>query len=734
MNELLKVENLLYRYPHADSPALRNISFSVAPGTYLAVLGANGSGKSTLARCIAGLTVPEAGSVSFNIGSEKVPSALVFQSPGDQLIAETVELDIAFGPENLGLTDNLMRDRVESALRVFEMSEIRDGQTDALSSGQKQKLALAGIYALSPALLMLDEATSMLAPRARESVLDFLDRHHRDGFSILHITHDLDEAARASRVLVLDRGELVFDGTSSELRSLPVCTLVAWGLHAGEEDRVFAGRGSADRSSATSADTSPAVSLDSVFSCRDAGCGPLRDFSLMVKPGSVVAVTGESGSGKTTLMELLSGLRLPESGTVTIDPSAVSALAVQESEASLFAEFVADDVAFGPMNAGLSGRALVERVSAAMNLVGLPYAQFRDRRTFTLSGGERRKAALAGILAMDSAVVLLDEPSSALDVRSRAHLSGIIQSLREAGKTVVFTTNRETETLIADQVVRLPLPDGRPVERKAAKAQTADQKTLAKLRRGTENLTRSTGTILHRLSPLSRYIVTICCLAAALSLRGPLFLGGLILIELALAAAVRYPMRRLLVSFLRILPWFIFLGLIQYFIFPAAPHILYFIARFAALLIPLSIFTSVTPRTAVMHGMEDLLSPLRILRVPVRDVSLLVAVVFRFIALLYEEALRIVTARIIRGATRAGRARGLGRIREAASLFVPLVLRTLLRAERLSQAITARYYGAAAHSRYAEQKNSPLGTVVTIGIVLATAALIWLSHQYYWSF
>ncbi len=741
---LLSVREISYAYPLSRVQALDSVSLEVSSGEYLAVVGANGSGKSTLARCVTGLIAPDAGTVSIESG-HRVPSALVFQSPGDQIVAETVELDVAFGPENLGIPRSEMLASVPHALESFGLASFARDETHGLTSGRKQHLALAGATVLDPAILVLDEPASMLSPHARDSLLVYLDRLHSSGGTIIHITHDLDEASRADRVIVMDSGHAVFDGPPAEFLSLPGDALEQWGLRdvSGSASRSRAGRSETAIPSRTA--SPQAAPAGPVLDCRNVSLHAIKDLSLSVAPGSVTAVMGESGSGKTLLMELLAGLRVPEEGTVVRGEGIETALAVQESESSLFAEFVADDVAYGPRNLGLAGQELVARVSSAMDQVGLPFGLFADRRTFSLSGGERRKAALAGILAMDADVILLDEPSSALDVRSRSQLLGLIRNLGDSGKTVVFTTNRAEECAIADSVVTLPSPlaqRGVPLAQSDAQSPpsalgakrrkdprlTREQATLERLRRGASSFGERSEGVLQGFPPVLKYVCTLAAIVAALAVSGLPWICALIALEMLPVFVARYPLKKLFFGILKILPWLLFFACIQYLF---APDILYpalFILRFIALYIPLVVFTFITAHTEIMYGMEDILFPLKAVGVPVRDVSLVTGIVFRFIPLLYDEAARITTARIIRGAGKGSRKGLVATVQSMASLFVPLILRTLTRAERLAQAITARYYGAGKNSRYLHWKTG-IGHLILGVAVTALAVLIILASR-----
>ncbi len=724
----LSIKDLSYTYPNGARPAVDSVSLDVASGEYLAVLGANGSGKSTLARCVTALIAPDSGTVSIDSG-HRVPTALVFQSPGDQIVAETVEIDVAFGPENLGIPRDRMYVTVPAAMAEFGLEPLARDATHSLTSGRKQRLALAGATVLDPGILVLDEPTSMLSPAARSTLLEYLDRVHSGGMTVIHITHDLDEAARAGRIVVMGDGRIAFDGPPDAFSRLPPAELERLGLRSAGE--------SAPAPARSTKGASPLIA------CKDVSLFSIRDLSLEILPGTVTAVMGESGSGKTLLLELLAGLRVPETGTVDRAAGASSALAVQESESSLFAEFVADDVAYGPRNQGLTGRALLDRVESAMGMVDLPFDRFADRRTFSLSGGERRKAALAGIVAMDADVTLLDEPTSALDVRSRSALMALILRLRAAGKTVVFTTNRAEECALADAVVSLPSPGarspleaspaspvagGRTRERAASRALTRDQAALERLRTGALSGGPRAETALHRLPPALKYVCAFSPVVAALAVSGVPWLVALIALETIPLVVARYPPRRLAFGLLKIVPWLLVFAVIQYLIAPDLAYAINFMLRFLALYFPLVTFTFVASHTEIMYGMEDILAPLKALGFPVRDVSLVIGIVFRFIPLLYDEAARISTARIIRG---AGAGRGLkATVQSMASLFVPLMLRTLTRAERLAEAVTARYYGVGKNSRYLHWKTRVGHLILGISVPAIAVLLIVASAHF----
>ena len=209
-NNILVAENLSYVYEDNNLEAVKDVSLAVSRGSYLAILGLNGSGKSTLARLLCGLLQPTTGKVEV-FSENKAPIGIVFQSPKNQIIASIVKTDTSFGPENLGFSASETENIVLSSLKAVSLEEKLEDFTSNLSLGQTQKLALAGILSLNPDLLILDESVSMIDPVSRKEILAFLDKLNAQGKTIIHITHDLDEAERASRILVMENGILVKD-------------------------------------------------------------------------------------------------------------------------------------------------------------------------------------------------------------------------------------------------------------------------------------------------------------------------------------------------------------------------------------------------------------------------------------------------------------------------------------------------------------------------------------------
>ena len=224
---MIEIKNLVYEYEEADHPAVDGVDLAIEKGEFIAVLGHNGSGKSTMAKCLNGLFQPTRGDVivdGMNTKEEediwkiRARAGMVFQNPDNQIVATVVEEDVAFGAENLAVEQGELRRRVDEALAAVEMTEYKDDQPHKLSGGQKQRVAIAGILAMNPDYIILDEPTAMLDPRGREEVMKtILHLNKEEGKTIILITHFMSEAVQADRVAVMEEGKLVLEGPPREV-------------------------------------------------------------------------------------------------------------------------------------------------------------------------------------------------------------------------------------------------------------------------------------------------------------------------------------------------------------------------------------------------------------------------------------------------------------------------------------------------------------------------------------
>ena len=232
MDTIIKIENLTFCYAQDENQetkaALKNISLEIEKGSFTAIIGRNGSGKSTLAKNLNGLLLPTSGAVyvkGWNTADEehiwdiRQTAGMVFQNPDNQLVSSIVEDDVAFGPENIGVDPEVIRERVDKALAEVNMGDYRNKAPHLLSGGQKQRIAIEGALAMEPECIIFDEPTAMLDPAGRRDIMDAIERLHDEGITVILITHFMDEAVRADRVIILDRGEILLDGTPEEVFS-----------------------------------------------------------------------------------------------------------------------------------------------------------------------------------------------------------------------------------------------------------------------------------------------------------------------------------------------------------------------------------------------------------------------------------------------------------------------------------------------------------------------------------
>ncbi|HJP33750.1 MAG: energy-coupling factor transporter ATPase [Candidatus Latescibacteria bacterium] len=485
---MIEIDRL--EYVHATGvPAIQGVTLSLARGQWTALIGPNGSGKTTLARCLNGLLLPTSGRV--RVGgvtlSERALSqvrrrvAMVFQNPDDQLVAPTVETDIAFGLENHGVDPGHMRRRVDEVLDLFHLQPYRHHPPHLLSGGERQRLAVAAAVAVRPDFLILDEPTALLDPGARSELMDLIERLCREsGLGVLHITQSPEEAARAERILVLNEGCIVADGDPRDIFSRAE-ELAGMGLAVPFSVAVAAAGGGTTRTlypgelsawlvrefrpplpesrpvAGTVSRETQKLATEHLSHVYRAGVPQpvhaLRSVDMSVPQGAISALVGPSGSGKTTLVQHFNGLLHPTTGTVRLDGRNIWAdgdsraarrqvgLVFQFPESQLFEETVATDVRFGPRNHGCSTEQSDQRAAEALAMVGLPVDRFGGRAPLALSGGERRRAAIAGVLAIRPAVLVLDEPTAGLDPANEQLIADLLSGLAADGVSVVLVSH-----------------------------------------------------------------------------------------------------------------------------------------------------------------------------------------------------------------------------------------------------------------------------------------------------
>jgi energy-coupling factor transport system ATP-binding protein len=515
---VIVVEDVHYRY-EADVPeapaALNGVHLAIAEGAFLAVMGPNGSGKTTLGRCLNGLIRPTRGRVTVDgLDTADVRHAwtiyqrvgMIFQNPDNQLVSTTVERELAFGLENLGVPSQDIRDRVAWALDRFRLASYRLYPPHRLSGGQKQRLAIAAVVLMQPRYLVCDEPTTLLDPSGRSDILSLIATlRHDHGMGIVYITQIPEEAVKADRVVLMSEGRMVAADTparvfrdTERLRSLGLEPPLAGQLAEALRKRGFpvdpdvlcpdalvaaiTRRAPAAGVAAEPPDALPSphpapgssrIVLQDVRYTYQPGtvlaASALRGVTLRVGAGECVALTGANGSGKSTLIQHLNGLLFPASGTVQIDGVTLEerktdlrsirqrvGLVFQFPEAQLFEETVFDDVAFGPRNMGMAEETLHDRVYRALERVYLDPDRYAGRHPLFLSGGEKRRVALAGVLVMEPDILALDEPAAGLDPRGARHIESILRAFHAAGGTVVVISHdMDMAARLSDRVIVL---------------------------------------------------------------------------------------------------------------------------------------------------------------------------------------------------------------------------------------------------------------------------------------
>ena len=541
---MIKTENLIFEYEKRDDEgnvigshrAIDEINLEIQPGQFIAILGHNGSGKSTLAKHMNAILTSTGGTMwvdgkdtskEEHIWDVRQSAGMVFQNPDNQIIGTVVEEDVGFGPENLGVPTDEIWERVEQSLRAVGMIEYRHHSPNKLSGGQKQRVAIAGVVAMRPKCIVLDEPTAMLDPNGRKEVLRAVEElRKKEKVTVILITHYMEEVLGADRVIVMDKGHVVMDGTVREIfrqvellkkyrLDVPQVTLLAYELkkkgyaipdgiltveelitaleRCGAKTKESA-KPTLDKSTAgkpqdmheQALDKTPILKLEQinyVYSPETAyEKKALKSIDLDIYEGEFIGVIGHTGSGKSTMIQHLNGLIKATSGALYYKGENIYAekynmrelrnnvgLVFQYPEHQLFEIDVLSDVCFGPKNQGLTEEECKKRALEALALVGLP-EKYYDRSPFDLSGGQKRRAAIAGVLAMKPKVLVLDEPTAGLDPKGRDEILDQIAYLQKEENLTVILVSHSMEDIAkyVDRIVVMnkgnKMYDGTPKE------------------------------------------------------------------------------------------------------------------------------------------------------------------------------------------------------------------------------------------------------------------------------
>ncbi len=523
---MIKIRDLTFEYFDRDEEgnltemvnAIRGINFDADEGEFIVVAGVNGSGKSTFAKILNRLLLPIEGTVLIggldamqeeNIIPIRKMVGMVFQNPDDQLIGSVVEEDVAFGAENIGVPHKELVKRVEDALAQVGLAASM--RIEELSGGGKQKVAIAGVLAMKPRCIVLDEATSMLDPKSRRDVLQLMKELQKQGITIILITHLMEELLLADRIYVMHQGRLAMKGSREaifaqpeKLREfgleLPMTVQLAHALAkcgCVRTKDLFSIEAIAERiykehpyaflkektmEPAPAGKKTKALSQAIVFQYVNLSYGEkpiLTDVCCSIEKGSYTAIIGPSGAGKSTLLQMIPALISPTDGNIYVDGLEVADASAdiaalrkkigfifQYPEQQLFAKNVYEDVVFGPRNVGISEVEAEKRAYEAIQFVGLPQDVY-DLPMDKLSGGQKRRVALAGVIAMQPDYLILDEPLAGLDPVGKKKMLEILRALhRDAGITVVVVSH-DADAVVEDAEQVLYLKDGKILEQGA---------------------------------------------------------------------------------------------------------------------------------------------------------------------------------------------------------------------------------------------------------------------------
>jgi energy-coupling factor transport system ATP-binding protein len=486
----LVVEHLSFRYRSRKEPALKDVSFALHPGEILLLAGASGSGKTTLARCINGL-IPRSykGELSGKVllherevrGLSLVEVSQVvgtlLQDPERQILASNVLGEIAFGPENLGLPRERIRERVEEVIQRLTLEHLRQRDTFALSGGEKQKVALAGVLSMRPSILLLDEPLASLDPASAHEALAIFRKLADEGTAILMIEHRVEDALQLNpdRLMYLSNGELRYlglvDDLPPEINHREIKLPASWVIRRVRQEKApGAGKpvlrnGVPPETGTTPVSVSaprtvaapipppealpqgePLVVLENVSFAYGDGPLVLEDVNLQICQGDLIAVLGPNGAGKSTLVKHIIGLLKPKSGRVLLHGADTRKLSVAQAARSigfifqspahmLFAPTVTEELEFGPRNLGYSKDQIAQNIReslVATNLTGL-----ESYPPLGLSFGQQKRTSIAAVLAMRSRILIMDEPTAGQDFANYTHFMNALCQAGGAGKSLL---------------------------------------------------------------------------------------------------------------------------------------------------------------------------------------------------------------------------------------------------------------------------------------------------------
>ena len=738
----VELHDIRFTYDSGATWALDGVNLTVRQGERVCLAGPNGSGKSTLSRIIAGLAAPDAGHVTL-LGNNVFDDAgahadayrsarhgigAVFQHPEDQIVTTVTEDDVAFGPENLAIADDIDM-RIAMSLDAVDMSGQREADPTRMSGGQQQRVAIAGMLAMNPEILVLDEPTAMLDPQGRADIMHILDELQQHGTTIILVTHHRDEFANADRIIRLDNGRIV-QSARGNTASIPEMDESG----TAQEDNPIAKSNIANGASKPTSAV-PIIEIHNLIYQYPNSSKPVLDkLSITINEGETVAITGHNGAGKTTLARLLCALEQPQSGSITINTIPVArqrangnmqslkradreklratiGYVMQHPERQLFAETVAEDVAYGPRNQRLDEAQVDEHVSQAMALLHIEH--LADRSPFDLSGGQQRLVAIAGVIACQPRILIMDEPTAGLDEAATTRVHNLIQTLHAQGITILIISHSQAEIdVLADRTIALDadrnvggkVRDAEP----GSAVESAGSKNLHTLGSGhAKEDVRENRSFMERLDPRVKMVGALAVMFSAFAIRSFWQLLVAALLTGMIVATSGIGVKQLFKSIHMFLALFVFCGLLNVF-FVRSGNVLtnigpipitddgvriaiLYACRFVAVIIVGVVFLATTTPTAITDAFEALLKPFAKIGVHAQEIALVMSLALRFLPTLGSEAKAIADAQAARGGS-IETGTFVQRIKAMVSIIIPVFAGAIRHADNLSLALDARCY------------------------------------------
>ena len=748
----VSLQKVRFSYDGGKTWILDGIDLEIAYGQRIAIIGKNGSGKSTLSKIIAGLSSPDSGIVTLcgikvfeanNVDSKAYQKAresigALFQSPEDQIVTTVVEDDVAFGLENLCASKEFMKKNISNALRAVNMENHRFSDPSNMSGGQQQRVAIASSIATKSKLLVLDEPTSMLDSCAKEDVNKLFNKLQTSGTTIVQVTHKISECKNADRILMLENGKL---------RDVSLLEL----------DEFFTEKSPAVIESKSMTEnvenSNTAIEISNLRLSYSKNQTPiLCDYSLSVKSGEIVAIMGKNGCGKSTLAKAICALIKYDSGSICVNGIKISektsksqmreirkniGYVMQLPEQQLFAQTVFEDVAYGPKNFGLEGRELHSRVLNALKSLHIEH--LAQKSPFELSGGQQRLAAIAGILACNPKILVLDEPTAGLDFEYAKIVLKILSDLHNKGVTIIVITHdlNEAKSLGA-RIVTLDSNKKKRVqvqEQEQEQVQAQDEKLENTSENGSENKNENKNKSL--LSLFNTRIILISCLIlmfSAFSITNFYQLGILALSTLALIFLARISPIKLLLSLHMFIAIFVFSGLFNLLVvhsgkglFRIGPLLItddgikfaiLFASRFSLVILIGSIIVLTIRQTRLTEACASIISPLKSVGLPSQEIALIMSLALRFLPTLSKEAESVALAQIARGGNiKDGSIKK--RLRAITSLIVPGFASVIRHANTLGLALDSRCYVPGAKRTHLHTEKIHIKDFALLSVTLA---------------